>query len=654
MPPHTVGSQSVLVHPPSSSPAAGTTSLLDSRLRDSGSSSGSNGSLLMGGLLQQRNNHSNASIASDPVRKSPQKTSSFSPSIARRLAHDSAPILPDRMRDHRGGNIGNSSTSTATTPPTSTNTKRRFSSFRAAEKGKGDILPTHTAHNIPPRSSSTSQPLRSRAKSQGSFASSKSSSKLFSSPTAELIQDRSTSLRSRRSKHSIRQLQQQQSYRGSHHDDDCNASDHSHHEQQHGTYSKNSWSDESDAGSNNGHHHSQHSNHSHYSQQHKQYPMKRYHDPSSYLLGCGSGGGSGNRGKRYYGNQNTLWLNMKPVQFITVMLLLAVTCFVAGSYHKVLSTTEILKEVKHEESLLLLHLQRVEQASLQLHENLSRLNDRSSSSNGKSNTNNQENAQQQQQQQAPNNGGNSVQVDSDLIRIQTEKLREMEAELDHEVRALQKKIQTSARRAIIENYGEGAVQVYLDLYNPEDEEEDGSNEEGSNDVSDSADASSMHGKNRIAIRLWYDTPHSAWTFLKQVSTGQWNGAVFDWDPTTTGGRSILARSVNAGLGDHDSDGTTSKSQKGQAAAAKLEPELHFVEQSQRGHERYTIGLTDSGILINLQDNRDFYKHEACVGTIINGFDVLHRVIRQAQRGEHPVRIKRALVSHLTARPEKMS
>ena len=55
---------------------------------------------------------------------------------------------------------------------------------------------------------------------------------------------------------------------------------------------------------------------------------------------------------------------------------------------------------------------------------------------------------------------------------------------------------------------------------------------------------------------------------------------------------------------------------------------------------------------NLQDNRDFYKNEACVGTIINGFDVLHRVIRQAQRravdqSTPPITIKRASASHLT-------
>jgi cyclophilin family peptidyl-prolyl cis-trans isomerase len=226
----------------------------------------------------------------------------------------------------------------------------------------------------------------------------------------------------------------------------------------------------------------------------------------------------------------------------------------------------------------------------------------------------------------------------------------MEAELDHEVRALQKKIQQSARRSIVENYGEGAVQVHLDLYNPEGDEEENESEEqehaGGSLDSNSADAGSAGGrnaKNRIAIRLWYDTPHSAWTFLSQVSSGQWDGAVIDWNVAATGGRSIAARAAGG--------------------ATTLEPELHFVEQSERGHERYTIGLnTDTGSLfINLQDNRDFYKSEPCVGTIVNGFDVLHRVIRAAQKhtaaagagngsnNSNPVRIKRARVSHVTTR-----
>jgi hypothetical protein len=446
--------------------------------------------------------------------------------------------------------------------------------------------------------------------------------------------------------------------------DDINSSEHNNNNNN--AYEpRNSWSDESDSGNMHHHQNAQHqqqqytSQHAQQQQQyshihdhsyphssaassqqhHKHYqPLQR---DASHITGgfCGSGGGGrGDNGKRYYNSkshhnhnqyQQPLWLNMTPVQFITVMLLLAITCFVAGSYHKVLSTTEVLKEVKHEESLLLLHLQRVEQASLQLHENLSRLNDRSSSS---SNSNNNNRSQQDKY-----NAGNmaAVQVDSDLIRIQTEKLREMEAELDHEVRALQKKIQTSARRSIVENYGEGAVQVYLDLYNPEGDEEEEEQQDSVDSNSADAAGGGMNAKNRIAIRLWYDTPHSAW-----------DGAVIDWNVAATGGRSIAARSTNAGLGDRQGK-----------PGATLEPELHFVEQSERGHERYTIGLQSegTGLFINLQDNRDFYKSEPCVGTIINGFDVLHRVIRAAQKHSaandngNPVRIKRARVSHLTTR-----
>mmetsp|Transcript_9412 Transcript_9412/g.20312 ORF Transcript_9412/g.20312 Transcript_9412/m.20312 type:complete len:610 (-) Transcript_9412:471-2300(-) len=274
------------------------------------------------------------------------------------------------------------------------------------------------------------------------------------------------------------------------------------------------------------------------------------------------------------------WLNikMRRPQFITLLLLLGITFFVAGSYRQVLRASGVIEDVKMGESKLLVHMHKVEQQALQFAESLKRLNER--------------------------NEGVAAdaerQVDGDVIRSQIDKLREMESELDHEVRALRKRIQVSAKQSLIEKFGEGAVQVFLDV-----QAED---EHGQSDGK----------KHTISIRLWYDTPHSAWTFLQQIEAGVWTGATFSLQQ----GRSLVADPVTT----------------------PLRPSLDFVESSDRGHERYTITLTDNALSINLQDNRKVYRQEACVGVIFEGFDVLHSIVKDTST--KTVKIVQAMASHM--------
>lgn len=278
-------------------------------------------------------------------------------------------------------------------------------------------------------------------------------------------------------------------------------------------------------------------------------------------------------------------MNMKSSHFVVLVLLFCVACFTAGSYRRVFDATTQLELVQREESLLLLHLHKVEDYLIELHDNLQRLTDRNDAGS-----------------LAMNNGSQRLAVDSDLLDVQMRKLREMEAELDHEVRSLQSRLSDSAKRSIVSNFGEGGVQVDLDI---------------SFGDNDNAPVS-----NTISIRLWHDTPHTAWTFIQQVQGGAWNGAKF----SVYHGRALLVQPETGGM---------------------VEPQVDFIERSERGHDRYTVGLTDSGIILNIHDNRDFFKKEASVGVITSGFDALRQLVTEVE-GSHSQTaiIKRAYVSHL--------
>jgi cyclophilin family peptidyl-prolyl cis-trans isomerase len=267
-----------------------------------------------------------------------------------------------------------------------------------------------------------------------------------------------------------------------------------------------------------------------------------------------------------------------------------------------------------------LHLQKIEQQSIQLHENLNRM---------ASNKNHE--LKQQNSNGNTANGGNSLveqgggedgetvdAVDFELIHKQTQQLYQMEEELNHEVKTLQLRIQQSARSHIIQEFGEGPVQVILEL--------------------DFGDAqNSIGGSTRISILLWHDTPHAAWTWLEQIGRNVWDGADFSWQQ---------ANMIDAVPTRQD----------------PLGGKIEFVEQSQHGHDAWTVGLkenseTGSGLAmyVNLQDNTHYHKHETCVGKVIDGFDALQRLLEVSRTKSYDdqqhssITIKSASAQHVTKR-----
>ena len=281
---------------------------------------------------------------------------------------------------------------------------------------------------------------------------------------------------------------------------------------------------------------------------------------------------------------------LKLGHLLQVVIVLAVTALVWESHQKALFAAQQLSLFKEEESLLLLHLQKIEQQSIQLHENMSRLA--------------QSGVRQPDSQPKKD-------VDYDLIHKQAQQLYQMEEELNTEVRTLQTRIQRSARNHIVSQFGEGPIQVILEL--------------------DFGDGTITETSNSIHILLWHDTPHAAWTWLEQVGRHVWDGAQFDWQQG------------------HILD----------AFPAQVDPsggKIEFVENSLHNHEAWTVGLRESNgrmtIYVNLQDNSNINKHETCVGKVIDGFDALQRLLEVARSqedggGKSVISVKKAVATHVT-------
>jgi len=287
---------------------------------------------------------------------------------------------------------------------------------------------------------------------------------------------------------------------------------------------------------------------------------------------------------------------MKLGHLLQVVIVLAVMALVYESHHKALFATQQLTQFKDEESLLLLHLQKIEQQSIQLHEILGRFALVGMNGNAAGDG---ENPIEDSEDELP--AGAKSAIDFDLIHKQTQQLYQMEQELSQEVETLQKRIQLSARNHLIQEFGEGPVQVLLDL--------------------DFGDPSANAGPHLITILLWLDTPHAAWTWLEQIGNNVWDGADFKWEK----GHILDAYPLENQI-DPQRDG-----------------KIEFVEQSQHGHQPWTVGVRElpnhvnggsrgsMSMYINLQDNSQLNKHETCVGKVIDGFDALQQLLELSRK-----------------------
>ena len=311
---------------------------------------------------------------------------------------------------------------------------------------------------------------------------------------------------------------------------------------------------------------------------------------------------------------------MKLGHLLQVVIVLAVIALVYESHHKALFATQKLMQFKEEESLLLLHLHKIEEITLHLHENFERMAIASGDGSGG-------NAGLGSSQEDEN-------VDLDLIHKQMDQLHRMEKDLTQEVQTLQKRIQRSARGHIIQEFGEGPVQVVLEL--------------------NFGNAASNVGSNRISILLWHETPHAAWTWLEQIGNNVWDGAEFKWQEGH-----IIDASPPKEKVDHEREG-----------------KIEFIEHPKHDeHVPWTVGVREQpnngggrgamGMYINLQDNSQLHRHETCVGKVIDGFDTLQKLLELSRNNGNgdqsdnsssrtlPILIRKATAEHYVTKKAGM-
>ena len=278
------------------------------------------------------------------------------------------------------------------------------------------------------------------------------------------------------------------------------------------------------------------------------------------------------------------------MSFFNMFVMLCVTCLVWESYRRALSTMEQFDKLKHDESLLLLHLHKMEKTSIQLGEVITRLNDGSGA----------------RPANQPTGSSKDEPVDAEITRITIAQLKQMEAELQNELGSLQMKLQEDARRSIVRAFGEGPIQVSLDL-----------------DLGGESVVS-------ISIALSYDTPYAAWTLIDQVQRGLWTNSKISWDK----GMSLSAVQANP----------------------KPASQLDFVEKSSEVHLPWTVGLTDTPgggltLFVNLKDNSVQRKNDVCIGKVQEGsFEALQKLVastRSMNGSDHSVIIKSASASRMS-------
>lgn len=199
-----------------------------------------------------------------------------------------------------------------------------------------------------------------------------------------------------------------------------------------------------------------------------------------------------------------------------LLVLLVIVCLLARSRSQAVFTTNTLRKLHEDESIAMLRLQRIEDRSLHLHEWVR--------------ARNQQQRQGGQRQESDEMNISLVDNDDegdDIFEKHYDQLQGMASELEHHasVTNIQNAIQKASIEEIVATYGEGPVKVELEL-DFHDRSDDGgildalhlSHQDPGRKVIVNTNRST-----KIAIVLWPDTPHAAWTWLKQIQKKLWDG-----------------------------------------------------------------------------------------------------------------------------------
>jgi len=282
---------------------------------------------------------------------------------------------------------------------------------------------------------------------------------------------------------------------------------------------------------------------------------------------------------RYRGRKplvDFLHMNMSLEQMITLMFVFMIVCFLAGSHQLSMSAANEIEDVTLNENTLLFHLKNVEHHSIKFADTMRQLQEMHDGS-----------SVEQVKLPEPD-------VNTDILEHQIGQLKEVEEQLKHEVDGLQKHVQASSKNAILHHYKVSDVHVFLEV------------------ELDMGEGGAQ--RHNVGIQLWKDAPHASWTFLQQLTNGVWDGASLSKDD----GRVFLA------------------SPKG--GAEEMQPTVTFSEKGvgKRANKRFTVSMTDRGLVFHLQDNSRPYTNKESsfsLGSVaMDNFMILQNMIRDSKSG----------------------
>jgi len=338
---------------------------------------------------------------------------------------------------------------------------------------------------------------------------------------------------------------------------------------------------------------------------------------------------------------------------LQLIVLFVVVGLVFYSRSQAVFTADTLLKLRGEESIGLLKLHQIENHSLHIHELITQRLLRGQPQ------------QEKEEQKTPtttgdNDNDNDTNNDTNNLEQQYKQLIDMSSELRNHatVTTLQETIQETAIEEIINTYGEGPVKVVLEF--------DFNTNTNTDTDTDNNNMAATATATRIAIVLWPDTPHAAWTWLEQIQKSIWDGANLEWDTSST----MLQFKP-------ESKTTTNTATQGATRSSTKKVDvnddddvgghLEFIEQhplsrddyNDKHHGAWTVGLRETSsssnleMFINLSDNQRLYQHEAtCVGKIIDGFDTLQRLVEStlivtSTSPKTNVSVKSVAASHMT-------
>ena len=308
-------------------------------------------------------------------------------------------------------------------------------------------------------------------------------------------------------------------------------------------------------------------------------------DSLSYSSSSSSSGSLGEQhnGKRFHGQHPAFYQHhshqdlpmdvwaMRRQQLFQISVVVILFCMMLSTNQRVHEASLRLELYQDEDDLLIRRMSEIEEEARELGDKLRRLRE------------------DQYNLLEPSMKLQDISRDKAAVQKEVYQWKAQADEMDREVSDLERFLQMGARQQLQDRYGTGALRVSMNL-----------------DFQD-------ENPGQLVMEMFEDTPHAAWVWLQQINNGDWSDVEFMWHPSH-----ILATGAS------------------QAKAANLE----FSEQTVANHQAWTVGLTspeegEYHLYINLKDNANMQEDDACLGTIVAGFDALQRLMRVKTVKQHP-------------------